>query len=126
MTTEPSAIYEPSSDTHTPMGTLHSEAARDHLWMHFTRHSVFEDRTEGGAGHSVPIITRGEGHKIWDDRGNEYIDGLAGLFVVQVGHGREELAETAARQAKELALPEAGVDGEGVEGFETVSAGRVK
>lgn len=104
MTTEPSAIFEPSSDTHTPMGTLHSEAARDHLWMHFTRHSVFEDRTDGGLGHSVPIITRGEGHKIWDDRGNEYIDGLSGLFVVQVGHGREELAEAAAKQAKELAF----------------------
>ena len=52
----------------------------------------------------MPIITRGEGHKIWDDRGNEYIDGLAGLFVVQVGHGREELAEAAAKQAKELAF----------------------
>lgn len=103
MTTDLS-IFEPSSDSHTPMGTLHSEAARDHLWMHFTRHSVFEDRSEGGLGHSVPIITRGEGHKIWDDRGNEYIDGLAGLFVVQVGHGRAELAEAAAKQAKELAF----------------------
>jgi adenosylmethionine-8-amino-7-oxononanoate aminotransferase len=103
MTTDLS-IFEPSSDTHTPLGTLHSEAARDHLWMHFTRHSVFEDRSEGGLGHSVPIITRGEGHKIWDDRGNEYIDGLSGLFVVQVGHGREELAQAAAKQAKELAF----------------------
>ena len=88
MTTDLS-IFEPSSDTHTPLGTLHSEAARDHLWMHFTRHSVFEDRSDGGLGHSVPIITRGEGHKIWDDRGNEYIDGLPGLFV----SGRE-LAES--------------------------------
>ena len=60
--------------------------------------------TDGGLGHSVPIITRGEGHKIWDDRGNEYIDGLAGLFVVQVGHGREELAEAAAKQAKRAGL----------------------
>src|SRR6476469_5001941 len=104
MTTEPTAAYEPSSDLRTPSGALYSEAARDHLWMHFTRHSVFEDRTEGGLGHSVPIITRGEGYKIWDDRGNEYIDGLAGLFVVQVGHGREELAEAAAKQARELAF----------------------
>jgi adenosylmethionine-8-amino-7-oxononanoate aminotransferase len=72
--------------------------------MHFTRHSVFEDRSDGGLAHSVPIIVRGEGHKIWDDRGNEYIDGLAGLFVVQVGHGRTELAEAAARQAKDLAF----------------------
>jgi adenosylmethionine-8-amino-7-oxononanoate aminotransferase len=47
---------------------------------------------------------RGEGHKIWDSHGREYIDGLAGLFVVQVGHGREELAEAAARQARELAF----------------------
>jgi adenosylmethionine-8-amino-7-oxononanoate aminotransferase len=104
MTTEPSAVYEPSSDRHTPKGTLLSEAARDHLWGHFTRHSVFEPTSAGGSGGSWPIITRGEGHKIWDDRGNEYIDGLAGLFVVQVGHGRAELAEAAARQAKELAF----------------------
>ena len=47
----------------------------------------------------MPIIVKGEGHKIWDSHGREYIDGLAGLFVVQVGHGREELAEAAAKQA---------------------------
>ena len=58
----------------------------------------------GGLGHAVPIITRGQGWKVWDDRGNEYIDGLAGLFVVQVGHGRDELAEAAAKQARELAF----------------------
>ena len=86
------------------MGTLHSEAARDHLWMHFTRHSVFEDRTEGRAGHLRPDHHPGRGHKIWDDRGNEYIDGLAGLFVVQVGHGPRRLAETAARRGKETAF----------------------
>ena len=73
-------------------------AGRDHLWLHFTRHSTYE---KGG---EMPLIVRGEGHKIWDSHGREYIDGLAGLFVVQVGHGREELAEAAARQAKELAF----------------------
>ncbi|XVX22134.1 aspartate aminotransferase family protein [Actinomycetota bacterium] len=96
------AVFEPSSDTHTPKGTLHSEAARDHLWMHFTRHSVFEQGDDGGLGHSVPIIVRGEGHKVFDDRGNEYIDGLAGLFTNQVGHGRTEIAEAMARQAGTL------------------------
>ena len=64
--------------------------------MHFTRHSVFED------GGRVPIIVRGEGHRIWDDGGKEYIDGLAGLFVVNVGHGRAEIAEAMAAQAKQL------------------------
>jgi adenosylmethionine-8-amino-7-oxononanoate aminotransferase len=73
-------------------------AGRDHLWLHFTRHSTYE---KGG---EMPLIVRGEGHRIWDSHGREYIDGLAGLFVVQVGHGREELAEAAARQAKELAF----------------------
>jgi adenosylmethionine-8-amino-7-oxononanoate aminotransferase len=73
-------------------------AGRDHLWLHFTRHSTYE---KGG---EMPLIVKGEGHKIWDSHGREYIDGLAGLFVVQVGHGREELAEAAAKQARELAF----------------------
>ena len=80
----------------TPGGSTYQDAARDHLWMHFTRHSVFED------GGRVTIITRGEGHRIWDDQGKEYIDGLAGLFVVNAGHGRTEIADAMARQAKEL------------------------
>jgi adenosylmethionine-8-amino-7-oxononanoate aminotransferase len=72
-------------------------SARDHLWMHFTRHSTY---TRGG---QVPVITRGEGPYIWDDQGRRYLDGLSGLFVVQAGHGRAELAEAAAKQASELA-----------------------
>ncbi|MBK9157298.1 MAG: aspartate aminotransferase family protein [Propionibacteriaceae bacterium] len=87
-----------------PSGASYSDAARDHLWMHFTRHSTFEDAASGGLAQSVPIITRGKGHLIYDDKGREYIDGLAGLFVVQVGHGREELAQAAAAQARELAF----------------------
>jgi len=87
----------------TPAGTAYADAARDHLWMHFTRHSTYEPKETGGMGASVPIIVKGEGAYIWDDQGRRYLDALAGLFVVQVGHGREELAEAAARQARELA-----------------------
>ncbi|WP_291053856.1 aspartate aminotransferase family protein [Herbiconiux sp.] len=72
--------------------------AKDHLWMHFSRQSVMES----GAG--VPIITKGEGHHIWDSAGKKYIDGLSGLFVVNAGHGRRRLAEVAAKQAEELAF----------------------
>ncbi len=72
-------------------------SARDHLWMHFTRMSTY-DQTD------VPIIVRGEGPYIFDDKGKRYLDGLSGLFTVQVGHGREELAEAAAKQAKQLAF----------------------
>jgi adenosylmethionine-8-amino-7-oxononanoate aminotransferase len=63
------------------------------LWLHFAKH---------GPGITPPIITRGDGVTIFDDRGKSYLDALSGLFVVQVGHGRAELAEAAARQAGTL------------------------
>jgi adenosylmethionine-8-amino-7-oxononanoate aminotransferase len=66
----------------------------DHLWLHFAKH---------GPGITAPVITRGDGVTIFDDAGNSYLDGVSGLFVVQVGHGRAELAEAAARQAGTLA-----------------------
>lgn len=91
MTSTPQYVAEPGSDRL-------AESARDHLWMHFTRHSTYE------TGGHVPVITRGEGAYIWDDAGRRYLDGLAGLFTVQVGHGREELAQAAAAQARELAF----------------------
>lgn len=72
-------------------------AAKDHLWMHFTRHSSYDEA-------DVPIIVRGEGAYIWDEKGRRYLDGLAGLFVNQLGHGRTELADAAAAQARELAF----------------------
>jgi adenosylmethionine-8-amino-7-oxononanoate aminotransferase len=74
-----------------------SAAAREHLWMHFTRMSSY---AESG----VPTIVRGEGARIFDSHGRSYLDGLSGLFVVQVGHGRRELAEAAYKQACELAF----------------------
>lgn len=77
------------------MSNLQS-AARDHLWMHFTRLGAYENA-------DVPIIVSGEGPYVTDSNGKRYLDGLAGLFVVQVGHGRQELADAAAKQAAELA-----------------------
>jgi hypothetical protein len=72
-------------------------AAKDHLWMHFTRHSSYADA-------DVPVIVKGEGAYVYDAKGKRYLDGLAGLFVNQLGHGRTDLAEAAARQAEELAF----------------------
>ncbi len=79
----------------TPDDNLH-DLARRHLWMHFSRLWSYAD-------HEVPVIVRGEGPYVWDQHGRRYLDALSGLFVVQVGHGRRELAEAAARQAGELA-----------------------
>ena len=69
-----------------------SAKAREHLWMHFTRQSSY-------ATAPVPTIVRGEGARIFDVHGKSYLDGLAGLCVVQAGHGRIELAEAAYKQA---------------------------
>jgi len=97
MTTTPETATR-TEPGRTPRGTERADAARDHLWMHFTRHSTYED------GGQVPIMVRGEGCRVWDAAGREYLDGLAGLFVVQAGHGRRELADVAARQAADLAF----------------------
>ena len=72
------------------------EKAKRHLWLHFTRMSSYAD-------HDVPVIVRGEGQYVFDHNGKRYLDGLAGLFVSQIGHGRTEVAEAGARQASELA-----------------------
>ena len=70
-------------------------SAKDHLWMHFTRHSPFQSA-------DMPIITKGEGIYIWDSKGRKAIDGLSGLFAVNAGHARPELAAAAAKQIMEL------------------------
>jgi adenosylmethionine-8-amino-7-oxononanoate aminotransferase len=72
------------------------EAAKRNLWLHFTRHSSY-------AGADIPMIVRGEGQYVYDQHGKRYLDGLAGLFVSQIGHGRTDVAEAGARQASELA-----------------------
>ena len=72
------------------------EAAKRNLWLHFTRMSAYEQS-------DVPVIVRGSGAYVFDQHGKRYLDGLSGLFVSQVGHGRTEIAEAMARQAAELA-----------------------
>jgi adenosylmethionine-8-amino-7-oxononanoate aminotransferase len=70
------------------------KADQDHL-IHPLHHPV--DNAE------PMIYVRGRGAMIQEIGGREYIDGLSGLWNVNVGHGRAELAEAAAAQMKELA-----------------------
>jgi adenosylmethionine-8-amino-7-oxononanoate aminotransferase len=69
--------------------------AKRHLWMHFTRMGSYEHA-------EVPVIVRGEGCYVFDEHGKRYLDGLSALYCVNIGHGRAEIAEAAARQAREL------------------------
>ena len=50
------------------------------------------------------VLARGEGVYLWDTDGKQYIDAFAGLWNVNVGHGRHELAEAAAEQIDEVAF----------------------
>ena len=72
------------------------KAAREHLWLHFTRMSTY-------AGEDIPIIVRGDGCYLEDINGKRYLDALAGLFAVNIGYGfGDEIGEAAAAQLREL------------------------
>ena len=81
--------------TQTEKATL-QELARRHLWMHFTRIGAYDD------DHEIPIIVRGDGCYVYDEHDNRYLDGLSALFCVNIGHGRADIAQAGADQAKEL------------------------
>jgi adenosylmethionine-8-amino-7-oxononanoate aminotransferase len=71
------------------------ELAKRHLWLHFSRMGSYADQ-------DIPLIVRGEGCYVYDDQGNRYLDGLSTLFCVNIGHGRGDIAQAGADQAREL------------------------
>jgi adenosylmethionine-8-amino-7-oxononanoate aminotransferase len=71
------------------------DSARAHLWMHFTRMGAYSEQ-------EIPIIVRGEGCYVYDEHGKRYLDGLSGLFCVNIGHGRADIVQAGADQAREL------------------------
>jgi adenosylmethionine-8-amino-7-oxononanoate aminotransferase len=92
----PQPAGDPSGEAPQAINRHLQAAAHRHLWLHFTRMSSY---AEG----EMPLIVRGSGQYVYDQRGKRYLDGLSGLFVSQIGHGRAEVAEAGARQATELA-----------------------
>ena len=71
------------------------QSAKDHLWLHFTNMGIYKEE-------DIPVITHGDGCYVYDTKGKKYIDGLAGLFTSQIGHGRKEIADAVARQTEKL------------------------
>ncbi|MCC5927287.1 MAG: aminotransferase [Bacteroidetes bacterium] len=72
------------------------ELDRDHVFHPYTNFLHFHK--EG-----TTIFTRAQGHHIEDIDGNRYLDGMAGLWCVNIGHGNRELADYIGNQAAELA-----------------------
>ena len=68
----------------------------EHHFHPFTDHKAFH--AEGGPR----VMTQADGIWIWDGKGNKLLDGMSGLWCVNVGYGRKELAEAAYKQMLDL------------------------
>lgn len=73
-------------------------AAIRHLWPH-SNDTEWDEFTERG----LRVFVEGQGSILTDVQGRRYIDGLAGLFLVNVGHGRSEIGDAMGEQAGRLA-----------------------
>ncbi len=79
---------------HMPTKELQALDAAHHIHPFSNQSEVAEN--------GARVITRAKGSWIQDSEGNEILDGMAGLWCVNIGYGREELADVAARQIREL------------------------
>jgi adenosylmethionine-8-amino-7-oxononanoate aminotransferase len=96
-----------SAETTVPASSLAAHATAydepiyqkglDHVWIQTINYVELAERQ------GLHVFERGEGCTLYDARGTTWIDALAGLWVVNVGHGRREIAEAMATQAAKLA-----------------------
>ena len=84
----------PAITNHLPTSELQALDAAHHMHP-FTAGSELAQK-------GARVITRADGVYLHDSDGNEILDGMAGLWCVNIGYGRSELAEVAARQMREL------------------------
>mmetsp|Transcript_22333 Transcript_22333/g.35661 ORF Transcript_22333/g.35661 Transcript_22333/m.35661 type:complete len:479 (+) Transcript_22333:85-1521(+) len=89
-----SEVFMPAITNHLPTAELQALDAAHHM----------HPFTAGGelAAKGARVITRAKGVYLHDSEGNEILDGMAGLWCVNIGYGRAELADVAARQMREL------------------------
>jgi adenosylmethionine-8-amino-7-oxononanoate aminotransferase len=71
--------------------------ARDKHLVH-----SFADLHSLGAAGARTVISQAEGAYVFDERGTQYLDGMAGLWCVNVGHGRREISQAVAEQLETL------------------------
>lgn len=72
-------------------------ASQAHVVPHFTKGAAWN-------ADDMLVMDRGEGCYVWDADGNKYLDGLAGLFCTNLGHGRSDLAAEASKQMERMAF----------------------
>src|SRR5438552_3353270 len=88
------------STTEAPAAPAYQEVeaqALEHVWIHSANYVELAEKR------GLRALERGEGIYLYDVNGKQYIDGIAGLWVVNAGHGRKEIADAMAAQAAKLA-----------------------
>ncbi len=96
------SLVEPRSQQATTRHAMSTRAttqrnAEQHLVPHFTTGNAWNNQSLG-------VIERGDGCYVYDAEDNEYLDGLAGLFCTNLGHGRTDLTAAASEQMNRLAF----------------------
>jgi adenosylmethionine-8-amino-7-oxononanoate aminotransferase len=94
MATQLPVISSLPSDAGTEML---QEAGSEHIWLHGASRRALLEQTD------KRILVEGKGCIVKDIDGNEFIDALAGLWLVNIGHGRSEIGDAMAAQASTLA-----------------------
>ena len=82
--------------------TTSPSLTRDEELSHLDTKSIIHPHTVIGSPTKPVVFVKGDGARLWDAAGNEYIDGTCGLWQCPVGHGRQELADVAANQMATL------------------------
>ncbi|HEX5506534.1 MAG TPA: aspartate aminotransferase family protein [Thermomicrobiales bacterium] len=97
MTDEATTVDSAVAGAHAEAyGDLEHQAL-DHVWIHSANYVELAERQ------GLKVFDRGKGCLLYDVHGKEYIDGIAGLWVVNAGHGRQEIGDAMGRQAGKLA-----------------------
>lgn len=91
------AVSESNGGAGTLTAEQYTKSALEHVWVHSA------NWTEIAENKGMKVFDRGEGARLYDVYDKEYIDGIAGLWVVNAGHGRAEIGEAMAEQAARLA-----------------------
>src|SRR5262245_57937349 len=84
-----------SNEVTASAASAQAPAPHRKLWLHFAEMHRY-------AEHPAPVIVRGEGTHVYDDRGRRYLDALASLYCVNIGYGRQEIVDAVAEQMATL------------------------
>lgn len=73
------------------------QAIRDNVWLHYTNMKAVKESPE-----PPTVLVKAEGSTVWDSEGKGYLDCLAGIYSVNAGYGRREIAEAMMAQLLEI------------------------